>query len=84
MSNGELRKRNEEYLRGYRVGYKKGYGDAKRKYERPTGEWIKNKIEKTIFFCSECGREIDTKPFTRPDNFPFCHCGADMRKGCEE
>lgn len=43
------------------------------------GEWIKS--GKTTFFCSECGREINTKPFTRPDNFPFCHCGAYMRKG---
>ena len=31
------------------------------------------------FFCSECGREINTTPFTRTDNFPYCHCGADMR-----
>lgn len=47
--------------------------------ERPQGEWIRQPSSKTIFFCSECGREINTSPFTRTDNFPFCHCGADMR-----
>lgn len=57
-------------------------GELVIKEERsPQGEWIKS--GKTTFFCSECGREINTKPFTRPDNFPFCHCGADMR-GDEE
>ena len=49
-------------------------------YEKPKkGKWIKQENKKTEFFCSECGRMIDTKPFTRTDNFPFCHCGADMR-----
>ena len=47
--------------------------------ERPKGKWIKQENKKTEFFCSECGRMIDTKPFTRTYNFPFCHCGADMR-----
>ena len=47
--------------------------------ERPKGKWIKQENKKTEFFCSECGRMIDTKPFTRTDNFPFCHCGTDMR-----
>ena len=46
---------------------------------RPKGKWIKQENKKTEFFCSECGRMIDTKPFTRTDNFPFCHCGADLR-----
>ena len=40
------------------------------------GKWLRE--GKTTFSCSECGREIDTKPFTRPDNFPYCHCGAKM------
>lgn len=54
-----------------------------KEYERQKGKWLKSGKGKTTFFCSECGREIDTKPFTRPDNFPFCHCGADMRGGAE-
>ena len=50
------------------------------KYVEPKkGKWIKQENKKTEFFCSECGRVIDTKPFTRTDNFPFCHCGAKMR-----
>lgn len=52
--------------------------------EPKQGEWVKIGEGKTRFFCSECGREIDTKPFTRPDNFPFCHCGAKMKGGAEE
>lgn len=53
-------------------------GELVIKEERsPQGKWIKS--GKTTFFCSECGREINTKPFTRPDNFPFCHCGAEMK-----
>ena len=59
--------------------YDKGFITAMKLYSRPQGEWLKSEKGKTIFFCSECGREINTKPFTRPDNFPFCHCGADMR-----
>lgn len=47
--------------------------------DRPRGHWIRQDKSRTEFFCSECGRMIDTKPFTRTDNFPFCHCGADMR-----
>lgn len=49
--------------------------------KRTEGEWIKS--GKTTFFCSKCGREINTKPFTRPDNYPFCHCGAEMKGGME-
>ena len=65
------------YDRGFIAGYEKS------KAERPQGTWLKSGNGKTTFFCSECGREIDTKPFTRPDNFPFCHCGADMRGDTE-
>lgn len=58
---------------------KRGYTRAVKllPYEERQGKWIKS--GKTTFFCSECGREINTKPFTRPDNFPFCHCGAEMK-----
>lgn len=51
--------------------------------EPKKGKWIRQAESRTIFFCSNCGREINTYPFTRTDNFPFCHCGADMR-GDEE
>lgn len=58
--------------------WKEAYERGKK--ERPKGKWIRQPSSKTIFFCSVCGREINTKPFTRTDNFPFCHCGADMRE----
>lgn len=60
----------------YRKGMEKGLEEA-----RPHGKWIRQSESRTIFFCSNCGREINTTPFTRTDNFPFCHCGADMREG---
>lgn len=38
MNYDKLRK--EEYDHGYKVGYVKGYEDAKKEFERHTGEWI--------------------------------------------
>lgn len=52
--------------------------------ETPKGEWIRQPESRTIFFCSKCGREINTKPFTRTDNFPYCHCGAKMNEADNE
>lgn len=56
----------------------------------PRGEWIKVKEERmsidmsgeiaTRYKCSECGRTITILPSKLAD-YPFCHCGADMRKG---
>ena len=57
-----------------------GYELAKKMFKRPYGKWIRQSESRTIFFCSNCGREINTTPFTRTDNFPYCHCGADMRR----
>lgn len=56
--------------------------------ERPHGEWIfsgvehtsDNPIDSDSYYCSICKRSISTT-LTRPEDlFPFCHCGADMRK----
>ena len=54
------------------------------------GEWIKVKEDRmsidmsgeliTVYKCSKCGRLIATLPSKLAD-YPFCHCGADMRKG---
>lgn len=61
--------------------------------ERPQGEWIKVKEERmsinmsgeiaTRYKCSKCGRTITILPSKLTD-YPFCHCGADMRKGGKE
>ena len=61
--------------------------------ERPQGEWIKVKEDRmsidmsgelvTQYKCSKCGRMIATLP-SKLSDYPFCHCGADMRKGDKE
>lgn len=57
-----------DYDRGQ---YDKGYADARKRYERPRGEWI---TDERGYVCSECGA-------LHSDDYPFCHmCGADMRK----
>ena len=52
--------------------------------DRPQGEWIHvyTDIANYFYKCSICGREIKIKGKPLSD-YPFCHCGADMR-GKEE
>ena len=61
--------------------------------ERPTGHWILMKENSSVkmyrsgelisnYKCSMCGRCISTTP-SRLIDYPFCHCGADMRGGRE-
>lgn len=54
--------------------------------ERPTGTWIYDGHNPTdtdtIFRCSVCCREIHTT-IDKLFDYPFCHCGADMRGGRE-
>lgn len=62
-----------------------------KEYERTQGEWVKVKEERmsvdmsgeivTRYKCSKCGRVIATFPSKLAEYYPFCHCGADMRKG---
>lgn len=55
----------------YANGYKKGYEDAKKEFERPQGEWIEDSGN---IACSHCHT---IWLYFRTD---FCpHCGADMR-----
>lgn len=63
--------------------YDKGYADARQKYERPHGKWIKvMATPKNIegYRCSICFRDFHTKvPYF--SEFYFCpNCGADMRE----
>ena len=61
--------------------------------ERPKGEWIKVKEERmsidmsgeiaTRYKCSECGRMITILPSKLAD-YPFCHCGAEMKGNTKE
>ena len=73
--------------------YSMGYQDGVRKVlsERPQGEWIELKTNPPEFFghkfyiCSLCNREIDViLPEGSLNDYPFCHCGADMRGKEEE
>ena len=47
-------------------------------FERPQGEWIiVDDTEQFIAKCSVCGRIEDSRMVK---DYPFCHCGADMRE----
>lgn len=67
------------------VAWDQGYeaGLAQGKQDRPQGEWIKEDNGKTtdIYRCSICGRSIMLCKNADLSKYPFCHCGADMRKG---
>ena len=88
MTNyNELRDGQEFYANGY----KKGYEDAKKEFERPQGEWVLQTYERFDngnelykYYCDKCGyREEHAYSDSKLSN--FCpNCGADMRKGEEE
>lgn len=64
----------------YNEGYMCGNKEAEK--ARPQGEWIiVDDTEKFIAKCSVCGRIEDSRMVK---DYPFCHCGADMRKGGAE
>jgi len=50
--------------------------------ERKTGKWIELTNTNHTYVCSVCGRMLvnitDGKNMVT-ENYPFCHCGADMR-----
>jgi hypothetical protein len=55
------------------------------KEERPHGEWELSSIQvvgENWYKCSICGRKIRTSTYHLKE-YPFCHCGADMREAQE-
>ena len=67
-----------EYLK-----QKEAYDLAIKALERPKGKWklsAISEIGKDWYKCSVCGREIHTIEKMLKE-YPFCHCGADMRNG---
>lgn len=44
------------------------------------GEWMQNPYCKRIFYCSECGRQVEEDSYkpNPSEQFPYCHCGAKM------
>lgn len=83
----QLAKWLEDYKRllgekSYAMGYQDGLEDGLQDI-REQGEWLK--CEVGLFKCSICGRHICTSisndsPYI---DYPFCHCGAEMRGGTE-
>lgn len=67
------------------IGYREGYEEARKKYERPHGEWKVLMTEGTArkpiaWKCSVCGKKPAYALTTA-----FCpNCGADMREGDEK
>ena len=50
--------------------------------ERQKGEWIEISSISHTYKCSECGRllvNITDGKNNVARNYPYCHCGADMR-----
>lgn len=51
--------------------------------ERPKGKWIECQSgydQRDHFYkCSECGRFINLICGAKLEDFPYCHCGADMK-----
>lgn len=50
--------------------------------ERKKGEWLELTNTNHTYVCSVCGRmlvNITDGKNTVTKNYPFCHCGADMR-----
>ena len=50
--------------------------------KRKQGEWIEAEkgIKVTRYKCSECGSSVmDDTGYDVSADYPFCHCGADMR-----
>lgn len=74
----------EEFLTCYNEWIR---GEKERPLEETNGEHCKGKwiiiddTEKFIAKCSVCGKIEDSRMVSE---YPFCHCGADMRKGDTE
>ena len=77
-SYNELRDGQELYA----DGDKKGYEDAKKAFERPTGKWIEyEEYNGDVYYeCSACREPWCTIEGTPTDNMMnYCpHCGARM------
>lgn len=55
---------------------------------KQTGKWIKitkDGIMPIEYMCNICGRTVKSyyDEYIITKDFPFCHCGADMRGGAE-
>jgi len=66
-----------------------GYKQGKKDFARPEGEWIMqlHNCDGEFYTCSVCGRMIRVSPYVEDNetlkDYPFCHCGAEMRGNAE-
>ena len=70
-----------EWSKGYHEGFQTCTQLDKALYERPQGKWLFKDLHngKTWYECSICRRKIHIGDKVELADFPFCHCGADMR-----
>ena len=78
-------------LKGYRINSdndKVTMIDLPNVQERKVGKWILNDnqgvqaVGYKTYHCSECNREISSKyhgKISLLKEYPYCHCGAEMR-----
>lgn len=68
-----------EYLK-----QREAYDLAIKALKRPQGKWIKitkDGVTPIEYVCSNCGRTVKShyEDYFVTKEYPFCHCGADMR-----
>lgn len=88
ISRKELRKAFKEsgYFTGPWLHWARLLIDIAPTVEPYQGEWLEvetnppNFLGHRFYICSKCGREIDVMtPEETLYDYPYCHCGADMR-----
>ena len=81
MTDAEFEAGKENIKTGLEAGYKIGYEQAKKEFERPHGEWIPegftNDRGETYYHCSLCFA-VDKMDGSQLLNYCW-KCGADMR-----
>lgn len=66
----------------YTLGYNDGFAEARKQFDKPSGEWLEIPVERDMLYntgiaytCSVCGRK---NCYGKP---PYCmYCGAKMEK----
>ena len=77
INYNELRDGQEFYANGY----KKGYEDAKKEFERPHGDWIDHSEDEGYLECPICEHLINSEG--NKEELHYCwNCGAKLM--CKE
>lgn len=65
-----------------RIWFSTKHGKKVQFIKRKKGKWIlvEESIKIAAYKCSECGRNVwNDMGYDVVKDYPFCHCGADMR-----